>query len=145
MMSSQAEALVPFNLREGLYLESSELLLPWNSSAEDLAKCGSPEEDNHHVFWNGVTVFDGLEVDVLCRRQSRNVFQISHRLQSTNARDEFLALKDELVSRFGSPDESASLEADYPRAVWRYGRVRVSLLISDRFGEYVSFMVSNGL
>ena len=144
-MSSQAEALVPFKLRDGLHLESKGLLLPWNVSAEDLAKYGSPQEDRHHVFWNGVTIFDGLEVDVLCRRQSRNVFEISHRLQSTSVRDEFLALKDGLVSRLGTPHESASLEADYPRVVWRYGRVRVSLLIADRFGEYVSFMVSNGL
>lgn len=140
----------PFRLSEGLALDSTHLILPWNAQPEALADIGEPQiqvtSGVAFLTWAEATVFDGIAANVTFRSDCAKVYWLDARSEEPfeNAQDKYNFILPQLVSRFGSPHFTESDDL-YPWTRWHYGDIRVSLKVAERFTDYVSFMVSNGL
>jgi hypothetical protein len=135
---------------DGLMLDKPRITIPWQSDLVALSNIGEPSlvtsSKVTFVNWKGNTVFNGIEVDVLFRSDFNKIFWLDLRDKSRfeSATAAFSYLRQQVIERLGEPHLS-QIDDGYPWEQWSYGPVRVSLRIAERFVEYVSFMVSNGL
>lgn len=140
----------PYGLAHGLMLDKPRITIPWQSDLVALSNIGEPSlvtsSKVTFVNWKGNTVFNGIEVDVLFRSDFNKIFWLDLRDKSRfeSATAAFSYLRQQVIERLGEPHLS-QIDDGYPWEQWSYGPVRVSLRIAERFVEYVSFMVSNGL
>ena len=141
---------VPYKLSEGLYLEGSGKVLPWFKSLHQITKMGGkplPEKGKtNQLFWEQETVFDDLVVSIQAMQQGNGIFFLHPKIQvqADSARKEYEQVKGTLLSKFGSPTEVGENDG-YPYARWFWGNICVSLTIAERFMDYVSLSVSNGV
>lgn len=151
MTSIVSASVAPFGLEAGLKLESAQIVLPWDAGLETLEQLAKPQrhapEKSKEVWlsWLGERVFDSLEVETWYQSSRPNTFsfQPPKTTRFDSAQEEFRYFLPRLVERFGAPHTDKKVEG-YPWVVWRYGEIRVSLCIGERFTDYVSFMATKG-
>ena len=144
--------VTPFHLDEGLFLERRQVLLPWSKNVEALALVGQPEQNQSHkeihLSWKQETVLGGLAADIWFR-SGRQLFNIEATIgsNSISARDEYATILAHLTSQISPPHISTFNEDvfgnTYPRSVWDFGPVKISLVVGERFMEYVALTVSS--
>jgi hypothetical protein len=138
---------VPYQLEEGLFLENSEILLPWFRSLNQISKRGGkplPEKGKTtQLFWESENVFGGICASILAMEKGCGIFFLSPKnLGSFNsAQEEYKALSAALNKRFGEPHKLGEDEG-YPWQRWVWGEVCVNLAIGERFMDYVALSVS---
>jgi hypothetical protein len=143
---------IPYRLKEGIFLEKENTLLPWNASIETLEHTAHPNcTENHRVkslSWKNDTIFDGLQADIFCQSDYKSEFSIKMRDELQSANDTYQFILAEMTKRLGAPHTSTLNKElfgrEYPRSQWRYGPVHVSIAIGERFMEFVSFIVYRG-
>jgi hypothetical protein len=151
MTSTTTPSVAPFSLDTGLRLESAQVVLPWNAEVETLAQLAKPvrhmPEKSKIVFlsWLGERVFDGLEVEAWYRTDipERFSFEPLKSSRFDSAQKEYGYFLPRLLERFGPPHTDTKVEG-HPEVAWRYGEVRISLCIAERFTDYVSFVATKG-
>ena len=140
----------PYRLSEGLYLEKSGVLLPWFQSLHQITKIGGkplPMKGKvTQLFWESESVLEGLEVDIQAMSYGSGLFNLTHKGETSfkSAQDEYESTLAELKSRFGEPHESGA-EGAYPWVRWRWEDVCLSLVIGERFVDYVAMSVSKAV
>jgi hypothetical protein len=137
-------AELPYKLEHGFYLESRQILLPWDSKPKDLFHLGQPEtmESNGIVFfdWRFEKCLGGLSATIHVRlKRSQKLREIElmtwlSDLDST-AKDNFDRVNENLISIFGEPDKK-SVSLGFPEYEWNGNNLSVSHHIFERFGEY---------
>lgn len=141
---------VPYKLSEGLYLEGSGQVLPWFKSLHQITIMGGkplPEKGKtSQLFWEQETIFDDLVVSIQAMQQGNGIFflQPKNQVQADSAQIEYDQVKSALLSKFGSPTEVGENDG-YPFTRWSWGNICMSLTIAERFMDYVSLSVSNGV
>lgn len=144
-------ANIPFQLADGLVLDSPMLILPWDKEVADLASIGSPQVEHKSnvtfVNWMGNSVFGGIGADVTFRSDCRNVFWLEpgNKQQFSSVMDAYNFVLPQLVGHLGEPHIVDVSYDGYPWNKWHYGDIRISLRIAERFTEYLSFIISKGI
>ena len=140
----------PFRLLEGLLLERSGVLLPWDAEADVLRGIGSPLPREPYLVWRDESVFGGLAVNISLHLAvpGPHTFFLDRiwTMVPDSARAVYPLMVSELEARFGPPhasevDEQLSEPEDYPWVQWRWQDVRLSLGIQERFGESMAFSI----
>jgi hypothetical protein len=131
----------PFRLSEGLFLERSGVLLPWDAELRDLRGMGAPRSAGPYLLWEGERFLGGLagSVSVHMGVPDPLVFFLQC-VPPGPARDVYPDMRSTLEERFGSPhsaevDEQLWAPEGYPWVQWCWGDVGLSLRIQERFGE----------
>lgn len=133
-----------FRIVEGLVLERSGVLLPWEGPLRHL---GSPEPRDPYLVWRDESVLGGLAMDVAVRLDDRDprAFDLMPIFCAAQLGPDMLAYKvytlliAELKDRFGPPHTSGvnpqlfNAES-YPWVIWRWNDVQLSMTIQDRLG-----------
>ena len=137
-------AELPYKLEHGFYLESREILLPWNSRPKDLFHLGLPEamESSRLVLfdWGNEKCLGGLSATIhvkLKRSQKLREIELMTWLSNldTTAKGNFDRVNKHLISIFGDPDKK-TVSLGFPEFVWIGNNLSVSHYIFERFGEY---------
>ncbi len=149
--------MLPHQLEDGIFLEDTGTLLPWNTQLDHLKKIGSPEvrieSDRAVLHWRKRRWLDGLECTISAKfyhdSETRSNTQTTaqglrlvnyhvHSPSEENARESYVRIKDALVQRLGKPTaDYEDYEHGLPLAEWDFEQVLVVLMIFERFGEYL--------
>jgi hypothetical protein len=140
----------PFRLSEGLVLERSGVLLPWDAEDDDLRRLGSPLPGGPWLVWRYESVLGGLVADirVFLSLPRPHTFFLDPNFASlpVSAREVYPDMVSELEERFGPPhastvDEQLWEPENYPWIRWLWKDVTLSLRIQERFGESIALCV----
>lgn len=144
--------MLPWQLAQGVYLESSGILLPWGTTFEQLAALGSPEvretETCSRVSWGTQTILGGLSGD-LCgfEHEGTGANASSRKLRALSlgfpaipggphlAQNHLRVLHDHFVATLGPADYSYPCYfLKLPVIFW--SRAPVTLAIGPKFGSH---------
>jgi hypothetical protein len=149
MESPDMSGCFPYNLSDGLMLESPQILLPWGSNTGPLERIGTPHAEVHdgliYLTWNRTSVFDGIPVAVKYQSNLKDYFWLELNQETyphSLAEASYSHALSELTDRLGMPHSSKIKSDGYPWTEWHYDDVCVSLMVCERFVEYLSFHVS---
>jgi uncharacterized protein (TIGR02996 family) len=124
-----------FRLDEGLWLEDRQLMLRWNSAAEEL--CQKADDVSQYPgltagFWRGHGFLHGLVGEVTYTSTAPNVFFLSEVTAMGSARrpGKPEAVFQELKRRFGPPRVSRGKY--YPKHLWFVADVAIEHITSGR-------------
>jgi hypothetical protein len=144
---SEPEPQTPFQLDQGLFLETAETLLPWGASIDALRQLApSSEVDRGYaidLFWVNQVVLGGLAVNVGWDSNTPERFGML--LKDTNGQPAFEGYAvslPKLVARLGQPHREwtdPEVYGAFPHAEWSFQQVTVYLSVWDRFGPVLGF------
>jgi hypothetical protein len=142
----------PFQLSRGLYLEKAKCLLPGDASRETLATLAGPMPADipgprrADFGWKDESIFDGFEVDIWYEEASGRLRINPKNLDQSAPREAFIFYRDLLTPKLGEPRLAPYEDwgIEYPRAVWQFGNIEVSLTVGERFLEYLVMYVKRG-
>ena len=140
---------IPYRLSEGLFLEDSGTLLPWFKSLHQITKKGGkPLVQNKRIskiHWECDSIFDGIESAIEAHESGNGIFflSIKYDKEFDSVEKEYDCILSVLVKKFGDPYEIGVGDYNYPFSRWRWGDICLSLIIAERFVDYVALSVSN--
>ena len=139
---------IPYQLRDGLYLENTNKLLPWYKSLYQITKNGGQPKHGGgrtvELYWKNEKIFNGMQVSIKAVERDLGLFfiDIKHKKKFSSTKDEFENTLIILTKKFGSPDYNG-VKDSYPWSRWEWGNIYVNIQIVERFVDYVSLTISN--
>ncbi len=151
---------LPYKLSEGIFLENTGVLIPWNASLMDLKKIGKPkiqkDADSLTLYWQKehlwlgglTTYFNTTFFDSKYALRLSNDKYTNHNLSlefinfstpdaGKSPRTEFERVKEHITNRLGQAT------ADYkdknlglPLVEWHIQGILIVFMVFERFGEY---------
>ena len=141
-----------FVFGKGLYLEDSEVLIPWGVTASDASAIGSPRvvttPPRYDLIWGPERILDGMSSTVHAvlhggQKLRRLSLEPTWRHETYNLERHYMETRDHLIRALGSPthvdeDKFASM----PSYSWSDpAGVHLRLWLFDRFGEQLMLEV----
>ena len=146
------------NLGLGIFLEDIDILIPWNTSINELRIIANPVfqegKDRVRVFWNDHVVLGGIQsqVEAVFYKNSakfpdhpnsggqlNKVFLNFYNFEKIDSREQHKRLKAHMTNTLGLPSSDGKGEtpfSDLPFTEWDLNEIFVVLKVFERFGEY---------
>ena len=142
------------NLTKGLFLETSKILLPWNTSFEILSETGKPDlkeisKQRSDLMWKDETILNGLSVDLTIMRHT-GFLGVNKKFSCAFgfiAKMDFEKTKERLNLDSGQEGKYIKINDSEDKFVWKIGKTTITLSHHDKYGEYyqVEIQHNNGL
>jgi hypothetical protein len=129
-------------LKNGIRLENSDTLIPWNTPFEQLSAFGIAEKKSQKelemVVWKNERILDGIKLDLnavyekgLCNKNRVLTAVTAYLCESS-----FQSAREALEAQFKSPPRFKKLNEIEYAFIWKSGNCEVVLSHLDRFGSY---------
>lgn len=136
-------------LKDGIFLERANILIPWKTTIENLHEFGNPhvmeEVGTKNFFWKDVWCgFECALETMLCKEgslpHSSYVRKFFISPPGTNDfRKQYAMLKNIFISRFGKSSLSelrSFMGYEYPYTLWSIENVEIAMQTQERWGEF---------